>query len=106
MTKMVKAEDIAKLMKDNTISLHEVAKVMNCKAWIWCLEDFLNELSQRNADFGVEMSKEKALEIAKRAFDNFNISDSVGDFGYTMIRDAIQQKLTDAEEEVEKELNE
>ena len=106
MPKTVKAEDIAKLMEENTISLHEVAQVMNCKAWIWCLEDFLNELLQRNADFGVEMNKEKALEIAKRAFDNFSISDSVGDFGYTMIRDAIQQKLTDAEEEVEKELNE
>lgn len=106
MKKILKPEDIVKLMEDNDITLHEVARAMDCEPWIWCLDDFFEDMLQRNIDLGVEMSREKAFEIAKRAFAEFHISDCAGDFGHSMIRNIIQERLANAEEELEKELKE
>ena len=101
MANKVTVEDIVKLMNENNITIQDVSKAMNCQSWIWCLDDFLEDLKQRNEDYGIKMTEEQELDIAKRAFENFDISDCVGDFGYEMMHEVINQLLENAIEEVE-----
>ena len=101
MANKVTVEDIVKLMNENNITIQDVSKAMNCQSWIWCLDDFLEDLKQRNEDYGIKMTEEQELDIAKRAFENFDISDCVGDFGYEMMHEVISQLLDKAIEEVE-----
>lgn len=101
MTKQLTAEDIVKLMDENNITIQDISREMNCESWIWCLDDFLEDLKQRNKDYGIKMTEEQELDIAKRAFDNFDISDCVGDFGYEMIHEVIEQLLERAIEQAE-----
>lgn len=101
MTKQLTAKDIVKLMDENNITIQDISREMNCESWIWCLDDFLTDLKQRNEDYGIKMTEEQELNIAKRAFENFDISDCVGDFGYEMMHEVISQLLDKAIEEVE-----
>ena len=98
MTKQLTAEDIVKLMNENNITIQDISREMNCESWIWCLDDFLEDLKQRNEDYGIKMTEEQELDIAKRAFDNFDISDCVGD---EMIHEVIEQLLERAIEQAE-----
>ena len=101
MTKQLTAEDIVKLMDENNITIQDVAHAKNSEAWIWCLDDFICDLKEHNKDYGIKMTEEQELDIAKRAFDNFDISDCVGDFGYEMIHEVIEQLLERAIEQAE-----
>ena len=101
MKNKVTAEDIVKLMGENDITIQDVSRAMNCESWIWCLDDFICDLKDRNEKYGIEMTEEQELDIAKRAFAKFEIADCVGDLGYTMMHEAINQLLEDAIEEVE-----
>ena len=101
MTKQLTAKDIVKLMDENNITIQDISREMNCESWIWCLDDFLEDLKQRNEDYGIKMTEKQELDIAKRAFENFDISDCVGDFGYEMMHEVISQLLDKAIEEVE-----
>ena len=101
MTKQLTAEDIVILMDRNNITIQDVAHARNSEAWIWCLDDFICDLKDRNEKYGIEMTEEQELDIAKRAFENFDISDCVGDFGYEMMHEVINQLLENAIEETE-----
>lgn len=101
MTNKLTAKDIVALMDKNNITIQDISREMNCESWIWCLDDFLEDLKQRNEDYGIKMTEEQELDIAKRAFENFDISDCVGDFGYEMMHEVINQLLENAMEEVE-----
>ena len=90
-------------MDENNITIQDISREMNCESWIWCLDDFLEDLKQRNEDYGIKMTEEQELDIAKRAFENFDISDCVSDFGYEMMHEVISQLLDKAIEEVEKD---
>ena len=68
-------QEIVKLMNENGLTLHDIASELGCKIWVWCVEDFIDRIKERNEKFGIEMGEKEIKYIAKSALDKLAFSD-------------------------------
>lgn len=95
------AEEIAKLMEENSISIHDIASCLNCTVWVWSVDDFIIRVQEYNYKFGKEMTDEQVREVAQEVCDRLEFSD-YGDL-YEIIDFAADELIYEIVEEKENE---
>lgn len=69
------AKDIVKLMKENNITLHDLASEENKVIYIYSIEDIICRINASNEQYGITMSDEEKYKIAEEVLDRFDFSD-------------------------------
>lgn len=98
------AKDIVKLMKENNVTLHDLAREDDKILYVYGLEDVICRINEYNEKYGITMSDEKKCKIAEEVFDRFDFSD-YEDY-YTTTDFAIDQLVYEVESEFEEEKGE
>ena len=83
MTRNEKLKAIVKLMMNNSITLHDLADELNKQILVWGANDVKYRITERNQNYGEDLTEEEINNIAQEVIDRLDFLD-YGQLYHTM----------------------